>query len=53
MVLTTSSQHNHLCRAPQAALQEELQYGGWIAFALQDSQSSCHVTDEVIRSNGK
>ena len=52
MVLTPNSQHNHLCRAPQAPLQEALQHGSWITFALQDTKSSCHATVKVMGSNG-
>ena len=53
MVLTPNSQYNHLCRELQAPLQEILQYGGWIIFALQDTKSSCHVTVKAMGSNGK
>ena len=37
----------------RAPLQEALQHGGWITFALQDTKSSCHVTVKVMGSNGK
>ena len=53
MVCTPNYQHNYLFRALQAPLQEALQHGGWITFALQDTKSSCHVTVKVIRSNEK
>ena len=53
MVPTPNSQHNHLYRALQAPLQEKLQYGGWIIFALQDTKRSCHATVKVMGSNGK
>ena len=53
MVLTPNSQHNYLCRALRAPLQEALQHGGWITFALQDTKSSCHATVKVMGSNGK
>ena len=52
MVLTPNSQYNRLCRALQAPLQEELQDGGWITFALQDTEISCHVTVKVMGCNG-
>ena len=51
MLLTLNSQHSYLCRALQAPLQEVLQHGSWIAFALQGTKSSCHVTVKVMESN--
>ena len=37
--------------ALQTPLQEALQDGGWITFALPDTQSSCHVTVKVMENN--
>ena len=51
MVLNPNSQHNYLCSALRAPLQEALQHGGWITFALQDTKSSCHATVKVMESN--
>ena len=48
MVLTPNSQHNHLCKALQAQLQEALQHGVWITFALQDTKNSCHAAVKVM-----
>ena len=53
MVFAPNSQHNHLCRALQAPLQEALKHGGWITFALQDTKSSCHAIVKVMGTSGK
>ena len=53
MILTPNSQHTYLYWAPQAPLQELLQYSGWITFVLQDTKISCHAVIKVMENNGK
>ena len=51
MVLTLSSQHNHFYRKRRVPLQEALQDGGWITFAIQDTKNSSYITIKVVGNN--
>ena len=48
--LPQNTQFNCLFRALRAPLQELLQHGGKITFALQDTKSSCHATVIIMES---